>query len=214
MAGRSALGRDRNFLFMLGIIIVATGPYRATLRSTGVEVMPTNDSLNPGHYDIRPYSRRGSISGHKSLSVYYPKTITGRHDFFRNRAAHIFLVSSEEYWLQSGLSRWIKNRMGEHDTGINSSQNGLLMLSNIHQSFDGFHFSINPDDGYKITCFDFNPFKIDGSGADGARDTLLRWHFRQAVLANMRGAGEPIFEMDFPPQEAELFSRLNGISFV
>lgn len=30
-------------------------------------------------------------------------------------------------------------------------------------------------------------------------DPLLRWHFRQAVLANMRGAGEPIFEHDFPP---------------
>lgn len=30
-------------------------------------------------------------------------------------------------------------------------------------------------------------------------DQLLRWHFRQAVLANMRGAGEPIFENDFPP---------------
>ena len=30
-------------------------------------------------------------------------------------------------------------------------------------------------------------------------DELLRWHFRQAVLANMKGAGEPIFEHDFPP---------------
>ena len=30
-------------------------------------------------------------------------------------------------------------------------------------------------------------------------DELLRWHFRQAVLANMRGAGEPCFETDFPP---------------
>jgi hypothetical protein len=56
-------------------------------------------------------------------------------------------------------------------------------------------------------------------------DELLRWHFRQAVLANMRGAGEPIFEHDFPPgsdvvgqilegprsaerMEHELFSRL------
>lgn len=26
---------------------------------------------------------------------------------------------------------------------------------------------------------------------------LLRWHFRQSVLANMRGLGEPIFEHDF-----------------
>lgn len=56
-------------------------------------------------------------------------------------------------------------------------------------------------------------------------DQLLRWHFRQAVLANMRGAGEPVFEFDFPPSsdmvgeimsssmaaermEFELFSRL------
>ena len=57
-------------------------------------------------------------------------------------------------------------------------------------------------------------------------DQLLRWHFRQSVLANMRGAGEPVFEHDFPPgtdeiaeiaagpkaserMEFELFSRLN-----
>ncbi|KAK9242638.1 HNH endonuclease-domain-containing protein [Lipomyces tetrasporus] len=290
MAGRRAIGRnvhfylfsepdkpiggmrlnpsvtERNFLFMLGIIIVATGPYRVTLRSTGVDVMATNDALRPGHYDIRPYSRRDriAISDEPWITRVLSKTITGRDDFFRVRvrerdgkcvitgtvndnapselwvgfeAAHIFPVSSEEYWMQNGLSLWITNRIGAHDTGINSSQNGLLMLSNIHQSFDGFHFSINPDDGYKITCFDYNPFKIDGrlldpvcresSGEDGARDTLLRWHFRQAVLANLRGAGEPIFEMDFPPgsdmmgeiisgpdasrrMEAELFSRLNA----
>ena len=54
---------------------------------------------------------------------------------------------------------------------------------------------------------------------------LLRWHFRQAVLANMSGDGEPIFEHEFPPgadilgeiacdpiggkrMEFELFSRL------
>ena len=30
-------------------------------------------------------------------------------------------------------------------------------------------------------------------------DQLLRWHFRQAVFANMRGEGEPSFECDFPP---------------
>ena len=30
-------------------------------------------------------------------------------------------------------------------------------------------------------------------------EQLLRWHFRQAVFANMRGVGEPVFEYDFPP---------------
>lgn len=56
-------------------------------------------------------------------------------------------------------------------------------------------------------------------------EQLLRWHFRQAVLVNMKGAGEPTFELDFPPgsdmmgrilkgpkaverMEFELFSRL------
>jgi len=59
-------------------------------------------------------------------------------------------------------------------------------------------------------------------------DVLLRWHFRQAVLANMKGAGEPCFECDFPPGsdimaeitsgpkagerlEFELFSRFNAM---
>lgn len=58
-------------------------------------------------------------------------------------------------------------------------------------------------------------------------DQLLRWHFRQAVFANMRGAGEPVFEHDFPPgsdiigdilggpkaaerMEFELFARFNA----
>ena len=27
---------------------------------------------------------------------------------------------------------------------------------------------------------------------------FLRWHFRQAVLANMRGQGKPILGWDFP----------------
>ncbi len=30
-------------------------------------------------------------------------------------------------------------------------------------------------------------------------DELFRWHFRQAVLFNMRGEGQPVFEHDFPP---------------
>jgi hypothetical protein len=41
-------------------------------------------------------------------------------------------------------------------------------------------------------------------------DQLLRWHFRQAVLANMRGAGEPMFEHDFPPGSDIVGEILNG----
>ena len=44
-------------------------------------------------------------------------------------------------------------------------------------------------------------------------DELLRWHFRQAVLVNMKGMGEPCFENDFPPGSdimGEIMSGLKG----
>jgi len=63
------------------------------------------------------------------------------------------------------------------------------------------------------------------------KDQLLRWHFWQAVLKNMKGAGEPVFEHDFPPgsdivgsilegpkaakrMEFELFSRFAGMGLI
>ena len=44
-----------------------------------------------------------------------------------------------------------------------------------------------------------DPVCRDPSNPHHVSGQLLRWHFRQSVLANMRGAGEPIFEHDFPP---------------
>ena len=41
-------------------------------------------------------------------------------------------------------------------------------------------------------------------------DEILRWHFRQAVLTNMKGAGEPIFEHDFPPGSDMIGEILRG----
>ena len=59
-------------------------------------------------------------------------------------------------------------------------------------------------DGYKIIYFGIDNMGVDGKILDPVcrdpnnphhvSDELLRWHFRQSVLANMRGAGEPIFE--------------------
>jgi hypothetical protein len=41
-------------------------------------------------------------------------------------------------------------------------------------------------------------------------DEVLRWHFRQTVLTNMKGAGEPIFEHDFPPGSDMMGEILRG----
>ncbi|KAG0640479.1 hypothetical protein HOY80DRAFT_9413 [Tuber brumale] len=79
----------------------------------------------------------------------------------------------------------------------------------VHTMFDQYLISANPDDGYKVVVFDFDLYSYDGKTLDpvcrnpddphSVSDELLRWHFRQSVLANVRGAGEPIFEHDFPP---------------
>ncbi|KAJ8101643.1 hypothetical protein POJ06DRAFT_194449 [Lipomyces tetrasporus] len=292
MAGRRAIGRNvhfykfaepdtelgglrlnpsitkKTFLTMLGILVVASGPYHVISRSTGCDLTATDEVLQPGDYDIRPYSRKDTISitDEPCILRILSHSSTGGDQSFRTQvrerdgrcvmtglindeadsdewsgfqAAHIFPLSSEDYFIQRGLPRWITNRTGEHDTGIYSCQNGLLMQSNVHEKFDGLFFSINPDDGYKIVCFDKDILRIGGKildpvcrdPSDNRRvsDELLRWHFRQAVLANMRGAGEPTLETDFPPgtdmmgeilngpkaakrMEAELFSRLHGYS--
>ncbi|KAJ8100511.1 hypothetical protein POJ06DRAFT_295476 [Lipomyces tetrasporus] len=265
MAGSRAIGRDVHFYLFSepdnslgGMILNPSVTEKGFLSMLNILIVHY-DALKPGHYDIRPYSRKDAISitDEPWIARILSKTVTGRDDFFRARVrerdgkcvitgvvnagayrndwvgfetARIFPLSSEEYWVQSGYSTWITKREGEQRA---------TLQSHIHQKFDSFSFSINPDDGYKITCFDEDSFRIDGkildpicresSGEAGARDNLLRWHFRQAVLANnnMRGAGEAVFEMDFPPgtdmmgdilggpeagkrMEAELFSRLNG----
>lgn len=35
-------------------------------------------------------------------------------------------------------------------------------------------------------------------------DEILRRHFRQSVIANMRVNGEPVFESDFPPGSGQM----------
>jgi hypothetical protein len=85
--------------------------------------------------------------------------------------------------------------------------------------FDAYCFSINPDDNYKVVCFEADGDGIAGKHLDQEfldnprrpADQLLRWHFRQAVFVNMRGAaGEPVFEHDFPPGSDIMGQILHG----
>ncbi|KAK9427003.1 HNH endonuclease-domain-containing protein [Lipomyces doorenjongii] len=183
---------------------------------------------------VRERDRKCVITG-----VVNPDRLIALNDWSSYHAAHIFPLSGEEWFIRNNYSRWIANREGTHDTGINSCQNGLLMLSHIHEKFDNFSIAINPDDNYRIISFRDDIFNVGGrlldpvcrnpSNENCVRDELLQWHFRQAVLANMRGAGEPVFETDFPPgsdmvgeirngpdaikrMEAEFFARLGGLS--
>ena len=125
------------------------------------------------------------------------------------QAAHIFPLEHESLWTQSDYGQWITdidNTLGTAQ--IESCQNGFLLDLAIGTKFDLYHIPVNPDDNYKIVAFDLDIRGLDGRILDPVcrnpgdphcvSDQLLRWHFRQSILANVRAAREPIFEHDFP----------------
>ncbi|KAG0133141.1 HNH endonuclease-domain-containing protein [Tuber indicum] len=157
------------------------------------------------HHEISNRDRKCVISG-----IVNPESSIEAGNWTGFEAAHIFPLEHESYWIQYDYGRWITDiDDASGSSKINSSQNGILLRADVHQLFNQYLISVNPDDGYKVVVFDLDRFGLDGRILDPvcrfqddphhASDELLRWHFRQSVLANMRGAGEPILEHDFPP---------------
>ncbi|KAF2187860.1 hypothetical protein K469DRAFT_704822 [Zopfia rhizophila CBS 207.26] len=210
--------------------IIAAGPFQVTnepwlvrtiSRATGTRVAAFCEA-------VRSRDRQCLISGAEVVTA-------DGFDFWDGlEAAHIFPLAYEGHWIDNDFGRWITVQPARGGS-INSVQNGLLLRSDVHQFFDGYVISINPDDNYKVVAFRPTWGNLAGKHLDQAlfarpdapADSLLRWHFRQAVLANMRGAGEPVFEHDFPPgsdvvgdilrgpkaaerMQFELFSRLGA----
>lgn len=95
---------------------------------------------------VRSRDRRCVITGREAVSSY-------RNNWTSFEAAHIFPLAFEGLWKDLNYGRWIltpqdgEEISGEEISGgkINSVQNGLLLDSGIHQLFDMYWFSINPD---------------------------------------------------------------------
>ena len=86
---------------------------------------------------VRLRDCRCVISGEKAVRAY-------RNVWTGFEAAHIFPLAYEGDWIEHGYDRWITIRPESGGT-INSVQNGMLLNSAIHQLFDSYDFSINPD---------------------------------------------------------------------
>jgi len=112
-------------------------------------------------------------------------TVNGIASWVGFEAAHIFPLAYEGHWIDQNSDRWItiQPTIGR---SINSVQNGLLLKSDIHQQFDAYDISINPDDNYKVVAFWPTGEDIEGKHLDrelftrpnAPVDSLLRWHFR------------------------------------
>lgn len=134
----------------------------------------------------------------------------------------MFPLAHADQWEVSGYSALV-TVVPFHGGPLNSVQNGIMLRADIHTLFDHYKFSINADvshgappsyvhgllkkDDLKIVYLMPPMNDLPGSYIDpsvvnnphGTHPDLMRWHHRQAVLANVRGLGEPAFEHDFPP---------------
>ncbi|OAL74367.1 hypothetical protein A7D00_2400 [Trichophyton violaceum] len=255
------------FLWILqNVLLITEQPLTVTHRASSRVVTSTTNVVELGDYDV---SSAGAIQVTDEASVLRVPSfsVSGRDSSFRAgvrardgkcvvsglintyaqfgawegfEAAHVFPLQHETIWVEHGFGRWVTNMENQvGGSSIHSIQNGLLLRSDVHQFFDAYKISINPDDGYKVVCFGPDLLGVDGRVLDPicrnpndsgrVSDEILRWHFRQAVLANMKGSGDPTFEHDFPPGtdmmadiregpfsqkrfEIELASRLQGFS--
>ncbi|KAF8449902.1 HNH endonuclease-domain-containing protein [Kalaharituber pfeilii] len=199
-----ALRRGSYYIVTNGRIVVNNEPWlvRTNSASSGSRFIAFRDS-------VRDRDRRCVMTREGALAEY--------GIWFGFEAAHVFPLAYEGHWNDQQFDRWI-TIVPVSGGSINSVQNGLLLRADIHSLFENYAISINPDDGYKIVCFLPDTKGIAGTYLDQQLlgdnrrpvDQLLRWHFRQAVLANMRGAGEPIFENDFPPGSDMMGEIMSG----
>lgn len=104
--------------------------FRAFSHSTGTRTQAFRDA-------IRLRDRRCIISGQQVLNA-----DIGFWTGFE--AAHVFPLAHEDHWINHNYDRWITKPPAKGGS-INSIQNGLLLRSDIHQLFDSYTVSINPD---------------------------------------------------------------------
>ncbi|KAK9364953.1 hypothetical protein V1509DRAFT_661277 [Lipomyces kononenkoae] len=133
-------------------------------------------------------------------------------------AAHIFPVALESMFHNHNFGELVV--LDERDGSVNSPQNGLLLKKDVHSRFDQYEISINPNDDYRIVCFLDDSWGLAGRQLDTicrdiehphhVNDNIIFWHFQQAVLANIRWAGEPVFDEDIPPGSDTMNAILSG----
>ncbi|KAG0636998.1 hypothetical protein HOY80DRAFT_1010955 [Tuber brumale] len=156
---------------------------------------PSGEDSFPHWHEISNCDRKCVISG-----IVNPEICIRAHDWTGFKAAHIFPLECENYLIQHNCGRWITDiDDAAGSSKINSSQNGFLLRTDIHQMFKQYLWPVNPDDGYKVVLFTIDRCGLDGRILDPLRRSPAdpRGHYPQSVLANMRGAEEPLFESDF-----------------
>ncbi|KAK9320213.1 hypothetical protein V1517DRAFT_356076 [Lipomyces orientalis] len=187
-----------------GYLAVTDAPYYQRT-SSAMSSVSSSGRVKSFPAAVRDRDRRCVITG---LSMTERELVQQR--WTKYEAAHIFPVAVECIFQNYNFGELV----------YNSPQNGLLLQRTVHGLFDQYEISINPSDDYRIVCFlddslglagrQLDPVCRDSGDPHHVNDNILFWHFQQAVLANMRAAGEPIFDQDIPPGSDSMNAILSG----
>ncbi|KAJ7229197.1 hypothetical protein GGX14DRAFT_617291, partial [Mycena pura] len=132
-----------------------------------------------------------------------------RDDYSRFKTAHIYPRAHDATWIERGYPSRITDTASLQTVGgpakIDSVQNVILLRTDLHDAWDNYKFGVNPDAGYIVIPFvpgydDIagKVLSLDHITDPNLRplDDLLRDHFLQGVLKNMKGAGEPSWDYE------------------
>ena len=126
----SCLGKPKLIPVQGSITITDETPlFRTISVNSGTRVRGFRDS-------VRDRDRRCLISGDVAQDR--------RGNWHGCNACHVFPLAHEGHWNEYDYGRWISIPPPQGGL-INSVQNGLLLRSDLHQLFDGYDISINPD---------------------------------------------------------------------
>ncbi|KAK9359748.1 hypothetical protein V1504DRAFT_441052 [Lipomyces starkeyi] len=179
---------------MLEIFIIADCPYKVMLHGTNEIIEATDERLQPGHNEIN----LPLLNVHLRLSF---ADVEIGIIFTTDEPCAIRTLSHTRTGRDEEDGRCVITGVINPDADIDHwpGFEAADISLQIHQHFDGFRFSINVDDNYKIISFDSGIERVEGRTLDticrapnderSVKHELLRWHFRQA----------PIFEFNFPP---------------
>jgi len=183
---------------------------------TYILLTPDGEPIDVGLTPMVARQRHPTISNTQSRTDAYRRRvrardpcclITGlqveRDDYSRFKAAHIYPRAYVIEWNRKGYPSQITDPAPNSEVGgsskIDSVQNALLLRSDLHDAWDNYMIAVNPDRGHVVIPFvpgyeDIagKVLKLDHIQDPNLRplDALFRDQFLQAVLKNMKGAGE------------------------
>ncbi|KAK3352641.1 hypothetical protein B0T25DRAFT_590485 [Lasiosphaeria hispida] len=190
---------NANFYTMVDIIINVSPPGHFILQDdNGETVAKDTQPLLPGRYFVVA-DGTVEVVFVRAMSFQTGTRADSFKDQVRERDGRCVVTKEENLGRVFGL--WTGFKAAHvFPLAYKHQWNGLLLRNDIHELFDYYHFSINPDDNYKIVSFQPDSKGIAGTFLDAR---LLDDPRCSDIMGDIRGGPKAAERMEF-----ELFGRL------